>query len=114
MTLTPDRTLTAERAAHTEPTEPTASAPRTPHPAPTPPGDGAPTVTARVHAALTRRLGEPPITERTELAALGVDSLLLLRILADLAADPTQEVDPQRLADVITVADLVAFVDGWN
>ncbi|MFE7778872.1 phosphopantetheine-binding protein [Streptomyces sp. NPDC057445] len=71
-------------------------------------------VTARVHAAITQRLGEQRLTPSTELAAIGVDSLLLLRILGDLAVDPTQEIDPYQLADVITVADLAAFVEGWN
>ncbi|NXY94236.1 hypothetical protein HYE82_07515 [Streptomyces sp. BR123] len=71
-------------------------------------------VTDRVHDAITRRLGQQPLTPDTELAALGIDSLLLLRILGDLAVDPTQEIDPYRLADVVTVADLVAFVASWN
>lgn len=71
-------------------------------------------VTAKVHAAINRRLGEQPLFTRTELAALGIDSLLLLRILGDLSADPTQEIDPYQLADVITVGDLVAFVASWN
>lgn len=68
----------------------------------------------RVHRALRGRLGELEFTERTELFVLGVDSLLLLRILADLALDPTQEIDPQGLADVITVGDLRDFVAGWD
>lgn len=68
----------------------------------------------RVHDAIARRLGEQPLTPDTELAALGIDSLLLLRILGDLAVDPTQEIDPYQLADVVTVADLVAFVASWN
>ncbi|MFB7026747.1 MULTISPECIES: acyl carrier protein [unclassified Streptomyces] len=75
---------------------------------------GSASTTDRVHAAVTRRLGEQPLTPDTELTALGVDSLMLLRILGDLAADPTQEIDPYLLADVVTVADLVAFVDSWN
>jgi acyl carrier protein len=73
-----------------------------------------PSATTRVHAALVRRLGEVPLTPEAELAALGVDSLLMLRILGDLALDPALEIDPYRLADVVTVADLVAFVESWN
>lgn len=71
-------------------------------------------VTDQVHAAITRRLGEQQLTATTELTALGVDSLLLLRILGDLAVDPTQEIDPYQLADIVTVADLAAFVATWN
>jgi acyl carrier protein len=54
------------------------------------------------------------MSETTELTALGVDSLLLLRIIADLADDPTQEIDPHSLAEMITVGDLVSFVEQWN
>ncbi|MBT2383368.1 phosphopantetheine-binding protein [Streptomyces sp. ISL-11] len=76
------------------------------------PADGA--LAERVTAALRRRTGPEPFTDATELAALGVDSLLLLRVIADLALDPTQEIDPQGLAEVITVADLRAFVARWH
>ncbi len=71
-------------------------------------------LTERVHRALRRRLGDQEFTDRTELVALGVDSLLLLRVIADLAVDPTQEIDPQGLADVITVSDLRDFVARWD
>ncbi|MFJ4962279.1 Phosphopantetheine attachment site [Streptomyces sp. ADI96-02] len=68
----------------------------------------------RVTAAIARRVGTGhPLTPTTELAALGIDSLLLLRILGDLAVDPSQEIDPYRLADVRTVADLADFVGDW-
>ncbi|MER5720026.1 phosphopantetheine-binding protein [Streptomyces sp. 11x1] len=73
-----------------------------------------PAVSERVHAAIARRLGDEQLTPDTELTALGIDSLLLLRILGDLAVDPSQEIDPYALADVVTVADLVAFVAAWN
>ena len=73
-----------------------------------------PSTTAKVHSAINQRLGEQPLVAQTELAALGIDSLLLLRILGDLSVDPTQEIDPYQLADVITVGDLVAFVASWN
>ncbi|MGI5403451.1 phosphopantetheine-binding protein [Streptomyces sp. CA-135486] len=78
------------------------------------PTDPVPHITERVHAAITKRVGEQSLTPQTELAALGIDSLLLLRILGDLAIDPAQEIDPYQLADVITVADLAAFVEDWN
>jgi acyl carrier protein len=43
-----------------------------------------------------------------------VDSLLLLRVIADLAVDETQEIDPHALAEIVTVGDLVHFVSRWN
>ncbi|MFJ9107927.1 phosphopantetheine-binding protein [Streptomyces sp. NPDC102283] len=86
----------------------------TPAPAPTDgPASDAPAA-ERVTAAIARRVKTGrPITPTTELAALGIDSLLLLRILGDLAVDPAQEIDPYRLADVRDVAGLADFVEDW-
>jgi acyl carrier protein len=72
------------------------------------------TTTESVVACIARRVGDRPIDESSELAALGVDSLLLLRVIADLAVDETQEIDPHALAEIVTVGDLVHFVSRWN
>ncbi|MGW2640667.1 acyl carrier protein [Streptomyces sp. NPDC001348] len=72
------------------------------------------TTTTDVLASITRRVGNQPMSETSELTALGVDSLLLLRIIADLAADETQEIEPHDLARLVTVGDLTEFVDRWN
>ncbi|WP_016908608.1 acyl carrier protein [Streptomyces xiaopingdaonensis] len=72
------------------------------------------TATESVIACLARRVGDQPMDETSELAALGVDSLLLLRVITDLAVDETQEIDPQALAGIATVGDLADFVSRWN
>jgi len=64
----------------------------------------------RVRLVIGKRTGESVYSSSTELTALGVDSLLLLRIIADLVADLSFEIDPVRLADVMTVADLHKFL----
>ncbi|MFI8193388.1 acyl carrier protein [Streptomyces sp. NPDC085946] len=72
------------------------------------------TTTEDVLACITRRVGDQPMSETSELTALGVDSLLLLRIITDLAADETQEIEPHELARLVTVGDLTEFVGRWN
>ncbi|MER7415731.1 acyl carrier protein [Micromonospora peucetia] len=66
----------------------------------------------RLRVAIGRRTGEFPegAGGDTELTALGVDSLLLLRIIADLVADPGLEIDVVELGDLVTVADLERFL----
>jgi acyl carrier protein len=64
-----------------------------------------------VRAVISNRMGgSDDYAVDTELTALGIDSLMLLRIIADLAVDPRLEIDPVRLADVATVADLRDFL----
>ncbi|MER7839420.1 acyl carrier protein [Streptomyces sp. NPDC096040] len=72
------------------------------------------TATESVVACIARRVGDQPMDETSELVALGVDSLLLLRVIADLAADETQEIDPHALAEIVTVGDLADFISRWN
>ncbi|MFH8803893.1 acyl carrier protein [Streptomyces sp. NPDC017936] len=72
------------------------------------------TTTEDVQACIARRVGDQPMNETSELTDLGVDSLLLLRIIADLAADETQEIEPHDLARLVTVGDLAEFVGRWN
>ncbi|MEU6556703.1 acyl carrier protein [Streptomyces sp. NPDC046915] len=72
------------------------------------------TTTTDVLASITRRVGDQPMSETSELTALGVDSLLLLRIITDLAADENQEIEPHDLAGLVTVGDLTEFVGRWN
>ncbi|MGW7545590.1 phosphopantetheine-binding protein [Streptomyces sp. NPDC054770] len=67
-----------------------------------------------VLAGIARRVGDQPMTETSELVALGVDSLLLLRLIADFATDETQEIDPHALAEIVTVGDLADFLSRWN
>ncbi|ALV31130.1 acyl carrier protein [Streptomyces sp. CdTB01] len=67
-----------------------------------------------VLACITRRVGDQPMSETSELTDLGVDSLVLLRIITDLAASETQEIEPHDLARLVTVGDLTEFVDRWN
>ncbi|MER6441327.1 acyl carrier protein [Streptomyces sp. NPDC001185] len=72
------------------------------------------TTTKDVLASITRRVGGQPMSETSELTALGIDSLLLLRIITDLAADEDQEIEPHDLARLVTVGDLTEFVGRWN
>jgi acyl carrier protein len=57
-----------------------------------------------------RRPFSPTDSFEVELAGLGLDSLTVLRIIAELTADPTLELDPIRLADVFTVAELYEYL----
>lgn len=70
------------------------------------------TLAGNVRAAIARRTGELPQNTggETELTALGVDSLLLLRIIADVVVDPSLEIDVVELGDLVTVADLERFL----
>jgi len=70
------------------------------------------TLAVSLRSAIARRTGQEPenADADTELTALGVDSLLLLRIIADLAVDPGLEIDVVELGDLVTVADLERFL----
>ena len=68
----------------------------------------------QVRKRLVARVGDQPMSDDTVLTALGVDSLLLLRVMADLVSDPTQEIDPGALADLVTVGDLTRYVEKWR
>lgn len=61
-----------------------------------------------------KRIGEDGFPLEIELTALGVDSLMLLRIIADLAPDPSLEIELERLSDVVTVNDLLFFLVTLN
>jgi acyl carrier protein len=57
-----------------------------------------------------KRIGADGFALEVELTALGIDSLMLLRIIADLAPDPSLEINLEQLADVVTVNDLRFFL----
>ena len=63
-----------------------------------------------VRHVIGKRVGASDFTLNTELTVLGIDSLMLLRVIADFPIDPSLEIDPVGLADVVTVADLQNFL----
>jgi acyl carrier protein len=68
------------------------------------------TTSSDVRRVIARRTGEQDFPWNSPLAALGIDSLLLLRIIADLVSDPDVTIDPATLVDVVTIGDLREFL----
>jgi acyl carrier protein len=71
-------------------------------------------VADRLRAALGKRLRNRQYDAATSLVQLGIDSLTLLRIIADVATDPDQEIDPADLAELSNVRDLYELLAGWQ
>ena len=71
-------------------------------------------LTEKIQRIIGKRTGSVPDLEGagdTALTALGIDSLTLLRIVADVIVDPDSEIDPVELGAVETVADLHGFLN---
>ena len=60
--------------------------------------------------AIIARYAIGDFTDDSPLTDVGVDSLSVLRMAAELATDPAQPVWPERLARLRTVGDLKAWL----
>ena len=72
------------------------------------------TIKEEIHLSLLKYLKLKEIDHSLNLIELGVDSLVLMRILADSVADTSIEIDPDDLVKLETLEDLNNFITRLN